>query len=168
MTKEEEAIENLTKLKNKKILYGSKIGIIIEDFKVLQEDIERVLNMLKDMKVQEENYKSLIADVSGIAKELGLEEDGTIDEIYEKIKEKDKEIEKKDKIIDLMAEHINYLSDELVQATGRNELEFCNGNKCCIDSNYSCEQCIKQYFKQKATNNGQERQNVVERKGEEC
>ena len=67
--------------------------------------------------------------------------------------EKSAEIEK-DKIIDLMAEHINYLSDELVQATGRNELEFCNGNKCCIDSDYSCEQCIKQYFKQKATNNG--------------
>lgn len=67
--------------------------------------------------------------------------------------EKSAEIEK-DKIIDLMAEHINYLSDELVQATGRNELEFCNGNKYCIDSDYSCEQCIKQYFKQKATNNG--------------
>ena len=69
------------------------------------------------------------------------------------IAEKSAEIEK-DKIIDLMAEHINYLSDELVQATGRNELEFCNGNRCCIDSDYSCEQCIKQYFKQKATNNG--------------
>lgn len=67
--------------------------------------------------------------------------------------EKSAEIEK-DKIIDLMAEHINYLSDELVQATGRNELEFCNGNKCCIDSDYSCEQCIKQYFERKATNNG--------------
>ena len=50
------------------------------------EDIETALNIIKDMKVQEENYKNLIADVSGIAKELGLEEDGTIDEIYAKIK----------------------------------------------------------------------------------
>ena len=139
MTKEQEAIENLTKLKNKKILYGSKIGIIIEDFKVLQEDIERVLNMLKDMKVQEENYKSLIADVSGIAKELGLEEDGTIDEIYEKIKEKDKEIEKKDKIIDLMAERIEWL---------------CKSNGILLDKEHDenfTQEDIKQYFKQKAT-----------------
>ena len=71
------------------------------------EDIETALNIIKDMKVQEENYKNLIADVSGIAKELGLEEDGTIDEIYTKIKEKDKEIEKKDKIIDEMAKKLN-------------------------------------------------------------
>ena len=69
------------------------------------------------------------------------------------LKQKDKEIEKKDKIIDLMAKYINYLSDELVQATGKNELEFCNGNKCCKDSNYNCKQCIKQYFERKATNN---------------
>lgn len=49
-----------------------------------------------------------------------------------------------------MAKYINYLSDELVQATGKNELEFCNGNKCCKDSNYSCEECIKQYFERKS------------------
>ena len=73
-----------------------------------------------------------------------------LDTVLSMLKEKDKEIKKKDKIIDLMAEHINYLSDELVQATGRNELEFCNGNKYCIDSDYSCEQCIKQYFERKS------------------
>ena len=61
-----------------------------------------------------------------------------------------KENEEKDKIIDLMAKYINYLSDELVQATGKNELEFCNGNKCCKDSNYSCKDCIKQYFERKS------------------
>lgn len=64
--------------------------------------------------------------------------------------EKNAEIENKDKIIDLMAEYINHLSDELVQTTGRNELEFCNGNKCCKDSEYSCEQCIKQYYERKS------------------
>ena len=56
--------------------------------------------------MQEENYRSLIADVSGIARELGLGKDGTIDEIYAKIKEKDTELKKKDKIIDLMAEFL--------------------------------------------------------------
>lgn len=48
-----------------------------------------------------------------------------------------------------MAEYINYLSDELVQVTGKNELKFCDGNKYCKDSNYSCEDCIKQYFERK-------------------
>ena len=76
------------------------------------------------------------------------ENSAEIEQKNTELAEKSAEIEK-DKIIDLMAEHINYLSDELVQATGRNELEFCNRNICCIDSNYSCEQCIKQYFERK-------------------
>ena len=75
-----------------------------------------------------------------------------IETVLSMLKEKDKEIEKKDKIIDLMAKYINYLSDELVQATGKNELKFCDGNKCCKDSNYSCEECIKQYFERKVEN----------------
>ena len=59
------------------------------------------------------NYEDLIADVSGIAKELGLEEDATIDEIYIAISilkskrinviEQLDCIQKKDKQIDLMA-----------------------------------------------------------------
>ena len=53
--------------------------------------------------------------------------------------EKNAEIKKKDKIIDGMTKYINYLSDELVQVTGKNELKFCDGNKYCEDSNYSCE-----------------------------
>ena len=79
------------------------------------------------------------------------EESYMLETVLSMLKQKDKEIEKKDKIIDLMAEYINHLSDELVQTTGRNELEFCNGNKCCKDSEYSCEQCIKQYFERKAS-----------------
>ena len=88
----------------------------------------------------EENYKNLIADVSGIAKELGLEEDGTIDEIYTKIKEKDKQIEKKDKIIDLMAERIEWL---------------CKSNGILLDKEHD-ENCtqedIKKYFERKVKN----------------
>lgn len=68
MTKEqEEAIDRLRKITNRQILYGNKYGIVIEEFKKLQEDIETVLNLLK---------------------------------------QKDAEIEKKDKMIDLMAEEL--------------------------------------------------------------
>lgn len=76
-----------------------------------------------------------------------------IETVLSMLKEKDKEIEKKDKIIDLMTEYISYLSDELVQATGKNEFDFCDGNKCCKDSDYSCEECIKQYFEKLAKEN---------------
>lgn len=69
MTKEqEEVINKLRKITNRQILYGNKFGITIEGFRELQEDIDTVLNM---------------------------------------IKEKNAEIEKKDKIIDLMAEWIS-------------------------------------------------------------
>lgn len=75
-----------------------------------------------------------------------------LETVLNMLKEKNKEIEKKNNIINLMAKYINYLSDELVQATGKNELEFCDGNICCKDSNYSCEQCIKKYFERKVEN----------------
>ena len=49
MTKEqEEAISRLRKITNRQILYGNKFGITIEGFKELQEDLETVLNMLKE------------------------------------------------------------------------------------------------------------------------
>ena len=48
MTKEEEAINKLSKFKNTVVLYGNALGIKIEGFKKLQEDIEIVLNMLKE------------------------------------------------------------------------------------------------------------------------
>ena len=73
-----------------------------------------------------------------------------IETVLNMLKEKENEIEKKDKVINLMAEYINHLSDKLVQTTGRNEFEFCDENKCCKDSEYSCEQCIKQYFERKS------------------
>ena len=92
---------------------------------ISETDLETVLNMLKE---KDELYHKALEDLV----------------------KADRENIKKDKIIDLMAEYINHLSDELVQTTGRNELEFCDENKCCKDSEYSCEQCIKQYFERKS------------------
>ena len=61
-------------------------------------------------------------------------------------------LEQKDKQIDLMAEYINYLSDELVRETGKNELKFCD-MEICVENDIDCEDCIKQYFKNKAKEN---------------
>ena len=137
MTKEEEkAIERLKKRIKDNENYKMTQVWLTDDVSA----VYTVLNMLKKMKTQEENYKNLIADVSGIAKELGLEEDGTIDEIYAKIKEKDKQIEKKDKIIDLMAERIEWL---------------CKSNGILLDKEHDenfTQEDIKQYFERKASN----------------
>ena len=69
MTKEqEEAISRLRKITNRQILYGNKLGITIEGFKKLQEDLETVLNMLKEKEAEIEKYKKLLAD--NLAKNL--------------------------------------------------------------------------------------------------
>lgn len=66
--------------------------------------IQIVLSLIKEQEKQientTENYKNLIEDISMLAKELGLEDDATIDEIYIVIKR----LKQKDKQIDLMTE----------------------------------------------------------------
>lgn len=52
--------------------------------------IENILadreRLIEDIKIQEDNYQMLSESVSNIAKELDLEEDATIDEIYTAIR----------------------------------------------------------------------------------
>ena len=71
---------------------------------------------------------------------------------YEKIyKEYDcyrwvKELNKKDKQIDLMAEMIDELSEYYTRYHGKNN-EFCK--EICIEKDIDCKDCIKQYFERK-------------------
>ena len=142
MTKEqEEAILNI------KIFIKSIRSDLTEESKdnqKLADDIEKVLNMLK------ENSAELAEKSAEIEKYKSL-----YNKALEDLVKAEKKNMQKDKQRDLMLKYINYLSDELVQATGRNELEFCNGNRCCKDSDYSCEQCIKQYFERKVNSSEQ-------------
>lgn len=134
MTKEqEEAIKNLTKLLKQRDEKQVKITTYN-----LFENIETVLSMLK------ENSAELAEKSAEIEKYKSL-----YNKALEDLVKAEKKNMQKDKQRDLMLKYINYLSDELVQATGRNELEFC---KCCEDSDYSCEQCIEQYFERKVKN----------------
>ena len=62
MTKEqEEAISRLRKITNRQILYGNKFGITIEGFRELQEDLETVLNMLKEKDREIEELKQALS-----------------------------------------------------------------------------------------------------------
>lgn len=56
---------------------------------------------------------------------------------------------KQDKMIDLLIDYIDKLTDDYTGLTGENNI-FCDEK--CIDKNIDCYDCIKQYFEQKATN----------------
>ena len=62
------------------------------------------------------------------------------------LKEKDTELKKKDKIIDLMAAFIDEISEYYTKIEGKNN-DFCDEK--CIDKNIDCRDCIKQYFERK-------------------
>lgn len=134
MTKEqEEAISRLRKITNRQILYGNKFGITIEGFKELQEDLETVLNMLKEKEAEIEKYKKLLAD--NLAKNLNdsikakEKADTDLDDLDKGWKV---ELEKKDKMIDLIL-------DKFKEGTEYYYSEF----------DYMTKEDLKQYFERK-------------------
>lgn len=162
MTKEqEEAISRLRKITNRQILYGNKLGITIEGFKELQEDLETVLNMLKENseEIQQKNtelaeknteiekYKKLLAD--NLAKNLNdsikakEKADTDLDDLDKGWKV---ELEKKDTMIDLMAEYISDLDidEDICKKQSDNNCDD-------INREVECKECIKQYFERKVT-----------------
>lgn len=178
MTKEqEEAISRLRKITNRQILYGNKFGITIEGFKELQEDLETVLNMLKEKEAEIEKYKKLLVD--NLAKELN-----------NSIKAKEKantdledlnigwqlELEKKDKMIDLRNKELIIKEDELKfsdeeriklnkmidlmaeQLIGlpvnKIKQDFEKPNFKAEITIFTDKEDIKQHFERKATNDG--------------
>ena len=158
MTKEqEEAIEILS---DSNILFNIQRDTALS----IRVAIETVLNILKQnsAEIQQKNtelaeknaeiekykdlYNKALADLVK-AEKMNMQRDEQIAK-YEKIyKEYDcyrwvKELEKKDKIIDLMAERIEWL---------------CKSNGILLDKEHDenfTQEDIKQYFRQKATKNG--------------
>lgn len=69
--------------------YG-RLALTETQYLDVKQLIENILadreRLQEDYKIQEDNYKMLIEDVSNIAKELNLQEDATIDEIYTAIR----------------------------------------------------------------------------------
>lgn len=130
MTKEQEAIENLENL--------SEYGLCYTINEKIQEDIETVLNMLKEKDTEIEKYKNLLA--SNLAKKLNdsikAKEKANTDLEFLNLGWKT-ELEKKDEIIDL------YI-DELVT----NMFDRCCQECCreCEKDKDTLRNCIKQYF----------------------
>ena len=143
MTKEQEAIEYL---EESVLIYKNTIPKI-------SKAIETVLNMLKEKdeeiesleKTLDEKYifvtgaRTLYAGLMSLDKENIVKDDLKLrNEIYQYIEDK----EKKDKIIDLMAEKIDQL--------GRDYDDFCMDTVWDEDCDEDCKNCIKQYFEREA------------------
>lgn len=92
-TIQKEAIERLYSFKTIKVLYGNTFAMTLGQLKTLQEDLETLSNMLKEKDKKLKMYKDIkeIANykVTDLAK-------------LKKLNEMQKEIEKKDKMIDYL------------------------------------------------------------------
>ncbi len=131
MTKEqEETINRLEKLIN---IRKNKAGQIKYDNCICSTtDIETVLNLLKEKGTEINKYKRKNKELSNQLLKIYKEQDNY-----------NARIEKKDKVIDLMAKYIADIDNE--------DICFEIENKYC-DKNMDygeCEDCIKQYFERK-------------------
>lgn len=144
MTKEKDkAIERCNKLIETE--HSNWIGI------TNQKAIETVLNMLKEKEAEIEKYKKLLAD--NLAKELNNsikakeKADTDLDDLDKGWKV---ELEKKDKMIDLLLDFI-YKMSIIRPGTIMYDLkgDGFDTNKCGYCKDKSCKDCIKQYFERK-------------------
>lgn len=126
--KREKAIENLTKLLKQR--NEKQVQITTYD---LFGNIETVLNMLKEKNEEINKYKKKNRELSNQLLMFYKEQDNNT----ARIEKKNAELEKKDKIIDLMAEFIEKVTVDLKVAFGENMLW--NQNE------------IKQYFEKKVS-----------------
>lgn len=123
---QEEAIERLNKLKSRNILYGNRAGMIIEDFKTLQNDIETVLSMLKEKDKEIENNKK---SLNNLENELNRLSERNL-ELFEESFEAQKKNE--------------YWESKIKQ--GKKEVK---GLKL-YEIGIVCEDCIKEYIERKS------------------
>lgn len=153
-------------------------GYYDTELKELQRAIDTALSLIKEQQEKAENittnYKNLIADVSMLAKELGLEEDAAIDEIYTAIRilkskrinvieqldcieKKDREIEKlekQSKVIDRQAQkyfeqtiYLNKIIDLMADIFyKRFKAEL------LLEYGFESKEELKQYFERKVEN----------------
>lgn len=151
MTKEQEEAINFLELHTNfmgKLDKGRCIRIPEENFTKTKESIKTVLNMLKEKEAEIEKYKKLLAD--NLAKELNNsikakeKADTDLDDLDKGWKV---ELEKKDKMIDLMAEYISDLDidEDICKKQSDNNCDD-------INREVECKECIKQYFERKVEN----------------
>ena len=140
MTKEQEAIERLKTIDETVEEYGGNI---------LKQDIETVLNMLKEKDKEIENNKKKNKELSNQILKLYKEQDN----YNAKIEKKNEEIKKKDKLTKLL---IDFIYKILILRPGITMYKLKEDgfdiSQCGNCKDNSCRKCIKQYFERKSEN----------------
>ena len=141
MTKEQEIIEKLKE--SKKIDFNTLVRTFkkegIENFAVIRDEyLETVLNMLKEKDAEIEKYKKLLADnlAKGLNDSIKAKSKAEND-LYDFAEGVQEDLDTKDKIINLMAERINWL---------------CKTNGILLDKEHGenfDKEDIKQWFERK-------------------
>lgn len=172
----EEYVEILERFSNENVIYGSTIGMTLEKYKDLQlstehilSDYKRVLKENEELKQDRNNNYQMIALAQNEA--LGYMqgyEDGKklkrsavanivenqqyyiikkqIEKYETYIEQLRKELGQKDKIIDLMSNHIATSDSDLCEYLDiTTKCKYYAG-----DNGKTCDNCIKQYFENKA------------------
>ena len=147
MTKEqEEAIKTIDKI-IKSYIEADECGLSNNDFKHEIRAMQTVLSMLKEISADSAEKDKIIAEKSAEIEKL-KRDFKIVDQECSRLERKEA---KQDKMIDLLIDYIDKLTDDYTGLTGENNI-FCDEK--CIDKNIDCYDCIKQYFEQKATNDG--------------
>ena len=144
---DKEVIERLNRFKTIKVMYGNTFTMHLEQLKQLQQDLETILNILENQKVEISDLKWKNEIYVKSIKSHDRYEIELNDEIIEKnnkIFDLEAEIENKDKEINLMAEwiekHTKYYDEDGC---------YCEVEKDICNKNIECDNCIKQYFEYK-------------------
>lgn len=141
---------------------GRCIRIPEENFTKTKESLETVLNMLKENSAEIHQKNTELAEKNAeIEKYKKLLADNLARNLNDSIKAKEKadtdlddldkgwkvELEKKDKMIDLMAEYISDLDidEDICKKQSDNNCDD-------INREVECKECIKQYFERKVEN----------------
>lgn len=151
MTKEQEAIEKCKEIiqQNKEIVKQARLSKDTNAIELTANcnkesiAIETVLNMLKEKDEEIEKYKKLLADnlAKGLNDSIKAKSKAEND-LYDFAEGIQEDLDRKDKIINIMAERINWL---------------CKTNGILLDKEHGehfDKEAIKQYFERKATNDG--------------
>lgn len=176
--KEKRAIETMQHWIEYEKVNKEKINKADELIEIQETVLQLIEKQNTEIEIYKTNNEILEGELKRIVDTLKLDEHSLTDNIIEEIKKKDTEIEqwknyctvdlegqisdvrnenfeykaeleKKEKIIDEMAEYINLLSEELIAETGTNDLSFCETEECVKNPEINCKDCIKEYFTKK-------------------
>ena len=121
---------------------GQLLELYYDNKKQLKQEKEKNTELRIQISARETVVEELQEDNLDLKEKNRLiEEDATVDEIYEKINKYKKLTAKQEKMMELM---VNWIDDH------EDPFEGCHENGKCENELIPCKECIKHYFEKKA------------------